>query len=74
VRLSEFRRAVEIEFGGAYGAVITRDLVLNDVGGVTAEVALSHGRDARDVWLALCVAANIPEVRRYGVGQRSAEM
>jgi len=70
VRLSEFRIAVEDEFGEAYGRVITRDLVLGDVGGLTAEQAIKAGVAPRAIWNALCDASDVPESRRYGVGLR----
>ncbi len=70
VRLSEFRRAVKAEFGESYGAALTRDLVLDDLGNLTADEALRVGMPARDVWLALCRANDVPEARRHGVGMR----
>ena len=70
MRLSEFQLAVSDEFGAAYGAVITRDLVLEDVGGRTAEQAIAAGANTREVWLALCRAMDVPPERWYGVGQR----
>lgn len=70
VRASEFWRAVDDEFGAGYGRVVTRDLVLGEVGGVTADEALARGADPREVWLALCAAMDVPPERRYGVGLR----
>jgi len=70
MRLSEFRTAVDDEFGAAYGRVLTRDLVLGELGGRTAEQAISAGMNAREVWIALCRASDVPESRWYGVGQR----
>ena len=70
MRLSEFRIAVEDEFGAAYGRVVTRDLVLGDVGGLTAEQAIKAGVPPRAIWNALCDASDVPESRRYGVGLR----
>jgi hypothetical protein len=70
VRLSEFWLAVSDEFGDAYGRVLTRDLVLGDVGGLTAEQAIKAGVPPRAIWLALCRAADVPAARWYGVGQR----
>lgn len=69
MRLSEFRLAVSDEFGD-YGRVITRDLVLGDIGGLTADEAVAKGIPAREIWLALCRAADVPPSRWYGVGQR----
>ena len=68
MRLSEFNRAVDEEFGHAYGRMLVRDLVLPELGSVTAEQALTAGRPAKDVWLALCEATDVPPQRRYGAG------
>ena len=70
MKLSEFWLAVSDEFGEAYGRVITHDLVLGDLGGLTAEQAIKAGTNTREIWLALCKAADVPRNRWYGVGQR----
>jgi hypothetical protein len=69
LKLSEFRRAVVDEFGDAYGRSLVRDLVLGDIGDRTAEQALDAGASPRDVWLALCVATDVPRERWYGAGR-----
>lgn len=69
MRLSEFRQAVSDEFGDGYGAVVVRDLILTELGGRTAEEALAAGMPAREVWLALCVARDVPKSRWYGAGK-----
>jgi hypothetical protein len=71
--LSEFRIAVSDEFGEAYGRIITHDLVLGAVGGLTAEQAIRKGVPTRAIWIALCDASDVPEERRYGVGLREAK-
>ncbi|MWB99562.1 DUF3046 domain-containing protein [Agromyces seonyuensis] len=68
MKLSEFRIAVDDEFGAGYGRVLVNDLVLPGFGRTAAE-ALAVGIPARDVWLALCEAADVPESHRYGVGR-----
>jgi hypothetical protein len=68
MRKSEFVRAVDDQFGEAYGRILLRDLVMSAVGERTAEQALAAGVPPRDVWLALCDAEGVPESRRYGVG------
>ena len=70
MRLSEFWTAVDDEFGPSYGRTLTHDLVLGELGGVTAEQALEKGQGIRATWLALCRAADVPESRWHGVGQR----
>jgi hypothetical protein len=67
MRLSEFWTAVTDEFGGAYGRTLTHDLVLGEFD-LTAEQALAKGVNARDVWLALCRASDVPQSRWYGRG------
>ncbi|CAD5996775.1 DUF3046 domain-containing protein [Agreia sp. COWG] len=68
MRQSEFRQAVSDEFGAAYGRVVAGDLVIAELGDRTADDALRAGLSARDVWLALCRATDVPEARRHGVG------
>lgn len=70
MRLSEFRRAVVDEFGEGLAVALSRDLVLSEFGHVSANEALAAGEDPRDVWLALCRAAEVPHERWYGVGLR----
>ncbi|HRN30511.1 MAG TPA: DUF3046 domain-containing protein [Terrimesophilobacter sp.] len=71
MRVSEFRRAVVDEFGEGLGVALSRDLVLAEFGHVSANDALVSGADPRDVWLALCRAAEVPRERWYGVGLKA---
>jgi hypothetical protein len=68
--LSEFWLAISDEFGEAYGRVLTSDLVLEEVGGLTATQAIKAGVPVRAIWIALCRATDVPPERWYGVGQR----
>lgn len=65
MRLSEFERLVEDEFGAAKGEWITHSHVLGTFG-VTAEVAVAGGEDLREVWLQLCEDFSVPQERRLG--------
>jgi len=67
VKLSEFDRAVDDEFG-AFGQVLLRDQVLVALGNRTAREALDAGAPAREVWLALCAAQEVPRERWHGAG------
>ncbi|WP_353987649.1 DUF3046 domain-containing protein [Ruicaihuangia caeni] len=69
MRRSEFWVAVDDEFG-PHGRVLTRDLTLLALGGVTAEQALDRGFAPREVWLALARENDVPPGRWHGVGQR----
>jgi hypothetical protein len=68
VKLSEFIRAVDDEFGG-FGRVLMRDTVVVELGNRTADKALAAGVPARDVWLALCRVQEVPRERWYGAGR-----
>ena len=68
MRVSEFWRAVDQVFGEAYGSVVTRDVVLEGLGGRSAVDALAAGVDARRVWDALCDSQDVPVDRRHGKG------
>jgi hypothetical protein len=70
VRLSEFWLAVSDEFGEAYGRTLTRDLVLEEIGGLTPVQGIAKGVSVRAIWVALCRAMDVPPERWYGVGQR----
>lgn len=69
MRLSEFRRAVDAEFG-ARGSSLVEDLVLAALGQRTSAEALASGADPREVWLALCEETDVPPARRHGVGRQ----
>lgn len=66
MKLSEFWRAVEHEFGVAYGRHLVRDVVPGDFGDLTAQEALDAGADVREVWLALCRVQEVPAERQLG--------
>lgn len=68
MRLSEFKRAMTEEFGAQVGSAIIRDLVLDEIGGKTAEAALAEGLPIRDIWLAICKSLDVPKDRWYAVG------
>lgn len=69
MKLSEFHRAVDEQFGSAYGNSLLADLTLGDLDGKTAVVALDTGVAARDVWVALCRETGVPHTRWYGAGR-----
>jgi hypothetical protein len=77
MRISDFWRLMDEEFGAGYSRVLGSSLVLAGVGGRTAEEALAAGIHPRTVWLAVCDVQDVPESRRLGrdikpAGERSA--
>ena len=59
-----FRKLMAGEFGQVRAEMIARDHVLSSLGGRTSDEALEAGTGAKDVWLAVCEAFEIPENRR----------
>ncbi|WP_120522283.1 DUF3046 domain-containing protein [Arthrobacter celericrescens] len=66
MRISDFWRLMEDEFGSGYARVLAGSLVLAGVGGRTAGQALDAGVEPRKVWLAICEVQDVPEERRLG--------
>lgn len=69
MKLSEFQRAVVDEFGSGYGQALLTDLVLAELGGRTAQEALSAGIPPREVWIALCRETGVSQSHWYGAGK-----
>lgn len=66
MRLSEFWRLMDDEFGSGYSQVLAEDLVLPDLSGRTAADALRSGESPKKVWLAVCEIQDVPPERRWG--------
>ncbi|WP_211879067.1 DUF3046 domain-containing protein [Pseudarthrobacter albicanus] len=66
MRISDFWRLMDDEFGAGYSRVVASSLVLAGVGDRTAEQALGAGVPPRQVWLALCDVQDVPPERRLG--------
>jgi hypothetical protein len=66
VRLSEFWRLMDDEFGAGYARSLARDHVLGALGNKTAGQALESGVGPREVWFALCDDMDVPASRRLG--------
>lgn len=66
MRISDYWRLMDDEFGAGYSRVLSSSLVLAKVGGRTADQALAAGISPRDVWLAVCEVQDVPAERRLG--------
>ena len=69
MKVSEFRIAVDEEFGEARGRVLVNELVVDELDGCTAAQALDAGVPTGNVWLALCRADGVPRERWHGRGR-----
>jgi tRNA A22 N-methylase len=61
VRLTEFWRRMDEQFGAAYAQSVAKDYVLAGLGGRTIAQALAEGDDVKAIWRAVCAAFNVPE-------------
>lgn len=66
MRISDFWRLMEEEFGSARARLIGEQQSLTGLGSVTARSALAAGTDPRRVWLAVCEEMAVPPERRWG--------
>ena len=66
MRISDFWRLMDDEFGAAYARSLARDHVLGALGNRTPLEALESGTKPREAWLALCVDLDVPMERRLG--------
>lgn len=64
VKHSEFHQALRAVFGSS-GPSLAVDLVLEGLGGRTAQEALDDGVDPQRVWDAVCVTTDLPEEQRF---------
>jgi hypothetical protein len=71
MRMSEFWRLMDDEFGAAYARSLARDHVLGALGNHTPLEALESGTSPREVWLAICADMDVPMERRLGKELRS---
>lgn len=61
--MSEFDKLMTKRFG-AYADSLSRDLVLASLGGRTVRDAIEAGVDPKQVWHAVCEAAEVPARER----------
>ena len=66
MRISDYWRLMDDEFGSGYSRVVSGSLILAGVGGRTADQALPAGVSPRQVWLAVCDVQDVPPERRLG--------
>ena len=67
MRRSEFTELADHVFGPVLARTYTQDLVLEEIGGLSAAEALERGVPVRAVWTALCEAMDVPESARWEI-------
>ena len=58
------------EFGTQSEALI-RDLALFELGDKTAKTLLAEGVEPREIWLAICLAQQVPKERWTGLDKKA---
>ncbi|THJ64896.1 DUF3046 domain-containing protein [Arthrobacter echini] len=66
MRVSDFWRLMDDEFGESYSRTLARDLVVDRLGDRTAAEALDDGVDPKAVWVAVCSTQDVPRERWLG--------
>ena len=61
MRITEFWRRMDEQFGAAYAQSVAKDYVLAALGDRTVQQALADGEDVKVIWRAVCVAFPVPE-------------
>ncbi|CAM4093512.1 DUF3046 domain-containing protein [Helcobacillus massiliensis] len=67
MKLSEFTELAEHVFGPALARTYVEEMVLPDLGSVTAREAIEQGAPVRKVWTSLCDAMDVPDRDRWEV-------
>ncbi|MEJ5945111.1 DUF3046 domain-containing protein [Pseudokineococcus basanitobsidens] len=66
MRLSEFWRLMDEEFGAGYARSVASSQVVGALGSRTPDEALEGGVPPREVWAAVCEVMDVPPERRLG--------
>lgn len=65
VRITEFWRRMRLRFGEGYAESVAADLVISQLGGRTVDQAIAAGVPPKQVWDAVCEAAEVPVRERH---------
>jgi len=64
MRITVFRQRMTDEFGKVRAEMLAKDHVLSGLGGRTVDQALAAGVSAKEIWLEVCAAFDVPAERR----------
>lgn len=67
MKISDFWRNMEAEFGPKYSHVLADSMALTELDSLTASEALAKGVKPKRIWEALCLAQDVPAERWLGV-------
>ncbi|HET7014301.1 MAG TPA: DUF3046 domain-containing protein [Streptosporangiaceae bacterium] len=61
MRITEFWRRMDEQFGAVYAQSVAKDYVLAGLGERTVQQALNDGEDVKMIWRAVCLAFPVPD-------------
>jgi hypothetical protein len=61
VRITEFWRRMDEQFGAVYAQSVAKDYVLAGLGERTVQQAMTDGEDVKTIWRAVCLAFPVPD-------------
>ncbi|MGP9527545.1 MULTISPECIES: DUF3046 domain-containing protein [Micrococcaceae] len=67
MKISDFWRNMEAEFGQRYSHVLADSMALTELDSLTASEAIDKGIKPKQVWEALCLAQDVPAERWLGI-------
>jgi len=54
MRISDLRERIVLSFGDAWATSFSQDIAISELGSMTVNEALTAGREADEIWLAVC--------------------
>jgi len=54
MRISDLRERLSLSFGEAWAASFSQDIAISELGSMTVNEALQAGREADEIWRAVC--------------------
>ena len=54
MRISDLRERIALSFGDAWAPSFSQDIAISELGSMTVNEALSAGREAAEIWRAVC--------------------
>jgi len=54
MRISDLRERLVLSFGDAWASSFSQDIAINELGSMTVNEALTAGREADEIWRAVC--------------------
>jgi hypothetical protein len=64
MRISDLRERLTLSFGETWAPSFSADIAISELGSLTVNQALSSGRDADEIWKAVCKQCPV-ETEKY---------